>query len=112
MEYQQYMPYTWELGSQVHQMDPLSIVQDAKDSGNFVPLYQLLGMDEADAVEISTAWRLSQVRAERDRLLSATDWWALSDRTPTPEQLAYRQALRDITENFDPRVEVVFPTKP
>ena len=37
-------------------------------------------------------------RATRDNLLSRTDTWALSDRTMTEAQVAYRQALRDITE--------------
>lgn len=43
-----------------------------------------------------------QLRAKRDKLLSETDWWAVSDRTITPEQAAYRQALRDITETCTP----------
>jgi|688.fasta_scaffold316188_1 hypothetical protein len=38
------------------------------------------------------------VRYERDKKLAETDWWALSDRTMTPEQTAYRQALRDFTD--------------
>tara|TARA_B100000795_G_C22778174_1_gene431012 strand:- start:1425 stop:1664 length:240 start_codon:yes stop_codon:yes gene_type:complete len=36
-------------------------------------------------------------RANRDNLLARTDTWALSDRTMTEAQTAYRQALRDIT---------------
>lgn len=55
---------------------------------------------------------LNRLRAKRDRLLAQTDWWVLPDRNPTPEQLAYRQALRDITNGFDPSAPVVFPTKP
>lgn len=55
---------------------------------------------------------LEGVRLERNRRLAETDWWVLPDRTPTQEQLDYRQALRDITNNFDPQVEVVWPTKP
>ena len=38
-------------------------------------------------------------RANRDRLLYATDWWGASDNTMTTEQAAYRQALRDITNH-------------
>ncbi len=38
------------------------------------------------------------VRYERDKKLAETDWWALSDRTMTPEQTAYRQSLRDFTD--------------
>ena len=44
------------------------------------------------------------VRVERNRRLSETDWTQLSDVPLTPAQKArwatYRQALRDITENF------------
>lgn len=36
------------------------------------------------------------LRIERDKRLADTDWWALPDRTMTPEQVAYRQALRDL----------------
>ena len=55
---------------------------------------------------------LKLLRAERDRLIAATDWWAGSDRTMTAEQTAYRQALRDITANATSLDDVVWPTKP
>ena len=35
-------------------------------------------------------------RSMRDAYLGMTDWWCVSDRTPTQEQLDYRQALRDL----------------
>ena len=37
------------------------------------------------------------VHSERDRLLSQTDWMALSDTTMSPAWTTYRQALRDVT---------------
>lgn len=43
---------------------------------------------------------LFDLRFERDNLISKTDWWVVSDRTPTQEQLNYRQELRDITNTF------------
>ena len=55
---------------------------------------------------------LKQLRAERDRLIAATDWWASSDLTMTAEQTAYRQALRDITDTYTSLDDVVWPTKP
>jgi hypothetical protein len=53
-------------------------------------------------------------RQSRDRLLEETDWWAVSDRIMTPEQTAYRQALRDITThaNWPHLEESDWPTKP
>lgn len=55
-----------------------------------------------------------QNRSRRDNLLSDTDWWAVSDRTMTAEQTAYRQALRDITThtNWPHLSEDDWPTKP
>ena len=61
------------------------------------------------------------LRKERDRLIAETDWWVLPDRTPTDEQLAYRQALRDLPSTATPVLDnttrlgisgVTWPTKP
>ncbi len=57
----------------------------------------------------------AQVRARRDALLVACDWRILPD-APTPEWdvprwLAYRQALRDITDQADPAA-IVWPVPP
>lgn len=48
----------------------------------------------------------------RNDLLAETDWWATSDRTMTAEQIAYRQALRDITDQAGYPDNVTWPTKP
>lgn len=48
----------------------------------------------------------------RNNLLEETDVWALSDRTMTAEQTAYRQALRDITDQAGFPAEITWPTKP
>lgn len=52
------------------------------------------------------------LRGIRDELLAGTDWWAVSDRTMTPEQSAYRQALRDLPANTTDPANPVWPTKP
>jgi len=52
------------------------------------------------------------VRNQRNRLLSDTDWMALSDNTMTPEWASYRQALRDITAQEGFPYSVIWPTKP
>jgi hypothetical protein len=62
--------------------------------------------------ELIAAQPLKELRAERDRLIAETDWWASSDLTMTAEQTAYRQALRDITETYTSLDDVVWPTKP
>jgi len=54
----------------------------------------------------------SELRNQRDRLLSDTDWMALSDNTMTPAWASYRQALRDITGQAGFPYSVNWPTKP
>ena len=58
------------------------------------------------------AHNLASLRAERDAMLKETDWWVLPDRTPTQEQLDYRQALRDITNTYTSLDDVIWPEKP
>ena len=58
---------------------------------------------------------MAELRSKRDRLLSATDYLALSDQTLSQEMSTYRQALRDITNGLTTVAQVdavVFPTKP
>ena len=62
--------------------------------------------------ELNAAEPLKLLREERNRRLAETDWWASSDLTMTAEQTAYRQALRDITEDYSSLDDVVWPTKP
>lgn len=54
------------------------------------------------------------LRAERDRLLLATDWWASSDLTMTQAQTDYRQDLRDLPDhaNWPNLTASDWPTKP
>ena len=66
----------------------------------------------AKVAELTAAEPMKALRAERDRLIAATDWWASSDLTMTAEQTAYRQALRDITDNATSLDDVTWPTKP
>jgi hypothetical protein len=64
-------------------------------------------------VELEMA--MSNLRAKRNKLLSDTDYLALSDNTMTEEVKTYRQALRDITIGLSTVEEinaVVFPVKP
>ena len=57
-----------------------------------------------------------EARAERDRLLSATDYLAMPDYPLDEERkaavLAYRQALRDIPEQAGFPRQIDWPTKP
>jgi hypothetical protein len=62
--------------------------------------------------ELTAAEPLKALRAERDRLIAATDWWASSDLTMTSAQTAYRQSLRDITDDATSLDDVTWPTAP
>ena len=67
---------------------------------------------ETKQSELTAAEPLKALRAERDRLIALTDWWASSDLTLTKEQKDYRQALRDITKDYNSLDDVKWPTKP
>lgn len=58
----------------------------------------------------SSPW--TELRRNRDILLTESDWMVVADRTPTAEQLAYRQALRDLPANTVDPENPVYPTKP
>jgi len=72
------------------------------------------GTNFTDPNELSAEDYLYQLRQERNSMLGETDWWGLSDNTMTAEQIAYRQALRDITNTYSSMEEDGFtwPTKP
>jgi len=76
-----------------------AVFDDAEDMSNW-PDFQ------ADPVAASA----TQVRAERDEILAASDHMALADRI-TDDWRTYRQALRDLpaAEGFP---DVTFPTPP
>ena len=56
--------------------------------------------DYTPPADITGEDAMAMLREERDALLTASDWMVLPDRTPTDEQLAYRQALRDLPTSY------------
>ena len=64
-------------------------------------------------MSFSSEQKLEILRYHRTVKLKETDHWAYQD-TPdmTAEQIAYRQALRDITDDYTSMDDVVWPTKP
>lgn len=99
-------------------------VQDSL--GNWVQAWQIVDMfaddpelgtkaeQEAEYQQTLDNTAAQNNRIVRDSRLTETDWWAMSDRTMTAEQTAYRQALRDITAhaNWPHLSEDDWPTKP
>lgn len=58
---------------------------------------------------------IANVRQQRDALIAATDYLALSDNTLSAEMTTYRQALRDITNGVTTVEQcnnITWPTKP
>ena len=66
--------------------------------------------DEMKAVVAIANW--DNVRKERNALLAATDFYALSDVTMSADMTTYRQALRDLPASTAKSEDVVWPTKP
>jgi hypothetical protein len=68
---------------------------------------------EAKRTELYAKDKLQELRIERNKLLAETDHWVLSDTADaTSAQTAYRQALRDITDNATSLDDVSWPEKP
>lgn len=84
----------------VHRGDPMDITGLEWKEETIPRPYGDELIDWLNAKNAAEPMRL--LRLERDKLLTATDWWALPDRTMTAAQIAYRQALRDLPSNSTP----------
>ena len=65
-----------------------------------------------EVVELSSEQKALNIRAQRDAFLFDTDIYALSDRQMSDEMVAYRQALRDITDQEGFPDNVTWPVLP
>jgi hypothetical protein len=84
----------------------------AKDADGNVVSWDASAVATKEA-ELIAAYKLTELRTERNRLLAETDHWVLSDTADaTSAQTAYRQALRDITDSATSLDDVTWPTKP
>ena len=88
-------------------------------NGNIV---QFTAEEETARDAEETAWEagafdraIAKLRDERTRLLSATDFYALSDVTMSEDMTTYRQNLRDLPSGLstvDDVNNVTYPIKP
>jgi len=84
----------------------------AKDADGNIVSWDASAVATKEA-ELLAAFKLDELRTERNRLIAETDWWDMSDTpTMTADQTTYRQALRDITDNYSSLDDVVWPIKP
>jgi len=84
---------------------------EGSETGGVVTVTEPAGWLENKTNE---AWR--KIRKERNQLLKDSDYIMVSDAPITTEKKeeweAYRQALRDIPQDYDSPDEVVYPDKP
>ena len=86
--------------------DPNGGVQISADSLEYIAYLEKLNTPPAPTWETT--------RQKRDELIKNSDWIFLPDVTLKNKEawLAYRQALRDLPQNFSEPSEVVWPQKP
>jgi hypothetical protein len=71
--------------------------------------------EETAFANAAPARALANLRQRRNSLLSATDFYALSDVTMSSDMTTYRQALRDLPDGKDTVAKcenATYPTKP
>lgn len=95
--------------------DEQALAVEASIGGLFLVEGELMSIKAKRWMEKPEAVKES-LRPERNRLLAASDWTQLND-TTLPEKAiaawaAYRQDLRNLTDEIDENGEVDFPEKP
>ena len=79
----------------------------------YVPFTAEEEAERQASIDAQPALLMEAIRFKRNRLLTETDWWVFSDSPEaTAEQLAYRQALRDLPANTTDPANPVWPVKP
>lgn len=63
-------------------------------------------------IDTENTQKAADVREQRDRLLSATDWRFRTDMNPSQEWIDYCQALRDVPAQAGFPWDVQWPSKP
>ena len=94
--------------------DHTKVVEEAKPEnidGVWTQKWKVRNATEAELSEDS-ARKATEARTKRNALLAETDYLALTDNTLTTEMQAYRQALRDVTNQAGFPYTIDWPTKP
>ena len=73
--------------------------------------HQAVDLTDADIAE-ATAVLAANAREQRDALLAATDFYALSDVVMTSDMTTYRSDLRDISDQENFPSAITWPTAP
>lgn len=101
--------------SSIIQLNENSVVKEVADDF-VVPENMHVTLVNDEIVVQENVWPtvpdIDHLRHVRNEKLKETDLWGLRDFPATDEQLAYRQQLRDITDNYTSLNDVVWPEKP
>jgi hypothetical protein len=113
----QYIETQYRNTLQIHEENgSVTIIPKDPVNRHYVQFLQELEKGEAELIPYvppATTWE--EIRAQRNNLLTASDWSIMADADPKPSKqswLDYRQLLRDIPQTFSTPEEVVFPNKP
>jgi hypothetical protein len=79
--------------------------------GDWVLAHEAVDLTSEDIAE-ATAVLAANAREERDALLAATDFYALSDVVMTSDMTTYRSDLRDISDQENFPSAITWPTAP
>ena len=90
----------------------VSAVTGQDEAGEDITIQTHFSGNDSDKNARLLADKWTEVRRERDRRLSQTDYLALSDGTLTADMTAYREALRDVPEDNADVESITWPTKP
>ena len=70
-----------------------------------------LGNRESEWLAGADVRAAEEVREKRNTMLSASDWMAVSDRTMTGPETAYRQSLREVPQQAGFPDNIIWPTQ-
>jgi hypothetical protein len=79
--------------------------------GDWVLAHEVVDLTSEDIAE-ATAVLAANAREQRDALLAATDFYALSDVVMTSEMTTYRSDLRSVPAQADFPTTITWPTAP
>ena len=97
---------------EVETLDFMPNLVDASLGGNIGDAWGGSVFSDPTPTAESTAALAVSVRSERDSLIAATDYYALTDVTMDAEVTTYRQALRDVPTQAGFPYTITWPTAP
>jgi len=94
--------------------DPNTVVMLENDENNGKTFKEIYGFTDEEVMEFVTRAKWIQVREYRDAELKASDWTQVADVPSSIQEpwAVYRDALRNLPQQFTDPDDVIFPDKP